>query len=148
LLASPTPVIPDVEETLRMLFEMPVRSTICLPSEINAALAQYYPRDAVQLVRKKDGTTAAVSSAPKAKASAASADPVNDEPLSDEEKKNRLMSTVMAFNFSVMAITLGLFFLKIPRGLVNHWAQFPVLGLAGVLVVGIAAFLVWNKLSR
>lgn len=145
LLASPKPVNPDVEEELRMVFEMPVRSTICVPAEINAAIAQYYPRDAVQLVRKSDGTTAAAPGKTKP-ASVEAAEPV--EPLSDEEKKNRFQMTLVAFNFSVMAVCFGCYYMKIPRQLVNHWLQFPILGTLGVIVGGIVAYMTWKKHSR
>ena len=48
ILASPEPLGIDVEDELRMLFEMPVSYAICTPQQINAAIAKYYPRDAVQ----------------------------------------------------------------------------------------------------
>jgi hypothetical protein len=147
LLASPKPVNPDVEEELRMIFEMPVRSTICVPAEINAAIAKYYPRDAVQLVRRKDGSTTSAA-APKTAKSSAAANAEPAEPMNDEEKKNRLMNTIVAFNFSVMLVCFGLYLLKFPRGLQNHWLQFPVLALLGILVGGIAAFITWRKMTR
>ncbi|HBT78528.1 MAG TPA: hypothetical protein DEB39_16765, partial [Planctomycetaceae bacterium] len=55
ILASPKPVNPDVEEELRMIFEMPVRCAICTPAQINTAIARYYPKDAVQLMARKTG---------------------------------------------------------------------------------------------
>jgi len=146
LLASPKPVNPDVEEELRMTFDMPVRSTICVPAEINAAITKYYPRDAVQL-RKKDGSAATPKGTP-AKSSGETVKAKSVEPMNDEEKKNRLMNTIVAFNFSVMIICFGLFYLKIPRGLQNHWLQFPVLALIGIFVGGVAAFITWKKLTR
>ena len=48
ILASPEPIGIDVEDELRMLFDMPVRCAICLPQQVNYAIAKYYPRDAVQ----------------------------------------------------------------------------------------------------
>ncbi|MDR0611393.1 MAG: general secretion pathway protein GspE [Planctomycetaceae bacterium] len=148
LLASPKPVNPDVEEELRMIFDMPVRSTICVPAEINTAIAKYYPRDAVQLIRKTDGSTAAAKGtpAPSSKSSAAKSESV--EPMSDEEKKNRLMNSIVVFNFSVMIVCVGLYFLNFPRALQNHWLQFPVLALLGVIVGGIAALFTWKKFTR
>ncbi|MDR2115986.1 MAG: hypothetical protein LBP87_06365 [Planctomycetaceae bacterium] len=149
LLASPKPVNPDVEEELRMVFEMPVRSTICVPAEVNAAIAKYYPRDAVQLVRKTDGSTAAVKGTSAAKTTKNSkANSEIAEPMNDEEKKNRLMNSIVAFNFSVMVICIGFFYLHIPPGLHNHWLQFPVLGLIGVIVGSIAALITWKKFTR
>lgn len=146
LLASPKPVNPDVEEELRMVFDMPVRSTICTPAEINAAIAKYYPRDAVQLVRKSDGSTVAASSGQPSKSSGSSRAP--DEPMSAEEKKNRLQTTIVSFNFSAMIVCFGLYYANFPRALQNTWLQFPVIALAGVLVGGTAALIAWKKLSR
>lgn len=149
LLASPKPVNPDVEEELRMVLDMPVRSTICVPAEINAAITKYYPRDAVQLVRKTDGSTAAVKgTSSKSSKNSKENQEIAEEPMNDEEKKNRLMNSIVAFNFSVMIVCVGLFYLKIPRGLYNHWLQFPVLGLIGIIIGGIAALITWKKFTR
>lgn len=147
LLASPKPVNPDVEEELRMVFGMPVRSTICTPAEINAAIAKYYPRDAVQLVRKSDGSTVTASSGQSSKSSGSSGASSN-EPMSAEEKKNRLQTTIVAFNFSAMVVCFGLYYAQFPKSLQNSWLQFPVIALAGVIVGGTAAFIAWKKLSR
>ncbi len=149
LLASPKPVDPDIEEGLRMLFEKPVRSTICIPSEVNAALAKYYPRDAVQLVRRQDGSTAPAAT-PKAKSAREAVEPVSIEPMSEEEKKNRLMSTVMAFNFTGMVVYFGLNFLKIIPGLDAKpvLIQMIALGIPGILAGSVAAFVVWKKYTR
>lgn len=44
LMASPSPLIPDVEEELRLRMEMPVRTVLCTPAQINEAIAQFFPR--------------------------------------------------------------------------------------------------------
>lgn len=147
LLASPKPVNPDVEEELRMVFEMPVRSTICTPADINAAIAKYYPRDAVQLVRKSDGTTASAGPA-KSKDSSTSTESEPARNLSEEEKKSRLQTTIVAFNFTVMLTCFVLYFLNFPRQLHNHWLQFPFFILMGAIIGGAVAFFTWKKLSR
>ncbi|HYW78183.1 MAG TPA: hypothetical protein VE890_01355, partial [Thermoguttaceae bacterium] len=46
LMASPNPLIPDVEEELRLRFEMPIRSVLCTAASINTVIAEHYPRDA------------------------------------------------------------------------------------------------------
>jgi hypothetical protein len=151
LLASPKPVNPDVEEELRMVFDMPVRSTICVPAEINAAIAKYYPRDAVQLVRKTDGSTAVVKgTSAKSEKSAKNSNANSEiaEPMNDEEKKNRLMNSIVVFNFTVTIVCVGLYYFEIPRGLHNNWLQFPVLGLIGFIAGSIAALFTWKKFTR
>ena len=145
LLTSPRPVNPDVEEELRMLFGMPVRSTICTQAEISAAIAKYYPRDAVQLVRKQGGGTTTVAAQPAAaKSKAAQVESI--EPMTDEEKKNRLMMTVLAFNLPAMGIFFGGPYTGFLRG--QSAFEIAVLTIGGLLAGGIAAFITWNKLSR
>ena len=100
ILASPRPVSPDVEEELRMLFEMPVRSAICTQAQVNAAIAKYYPKDAVQFVAQKGGGMQA--------ATTAAGTPVVAGPETAEEKKQRIMKVVAAAGFTVMAIGVGM----------------------------------------
>ena len=45
LMASPTPIVPDVEEELRLRLGMPVRSVLCTPAAINKMIASFYPHD-------------------------------------------------------------------------------------------------------
>ena len=40
ILASPEPISLDVEDELRLLFDLPVRCAICTPTQINAAIAK------------------------------------------------------------------------------------------------------------
>jgi len=145
LLTSPRPVNPDVEEELRMLFGMPVRSTICTQAEISAAIAKYYPRDAVQLVRKQGGDTSTVTAQPAATKPKAA--PVESSgPMSEEEKKNRLMMTIIAFNFPAMGVFFGVPYTGLLRG--QSIIEVSVLTVCGLLAGGVAAFVTWNKLSR
>jgi hypothetical protein len=146
LLASPRLVNPDVEEELRMVFEMPVRSTICTPAEANAAIAKYYPRDAVQLIKKKDGTTTAVKQTKTAKKRE---DEEEREPMSDEEKKNRLMNAIVAFNFTTMVVCFGLYYFVFSPSFRNSfWTMIPTLILAAAVFGGTAAFITWKKSTK
>jgi len=104
ILASPEPIGVDVEDELRMLFEMPVRCAICMPQQVNAAIAKHYPRDAVQQIVKKapsGETTVAPKSKPKAKKSGGGVE------LSQAAKKNRVKLSIVCFNFGVMVGALG-----------------------------------------
>ena len=56
LMASPNPLIPDVEEDLRLRFGKVIRTVLCTPGDINDLVTKYYPRDAV--------TAAAATKAP------------------------------------------------------------------------------------
>ena len=54
LMASPNPLAPDVEEELRLRFSLPVRTVLCTPAGVNAAVAKYYPRDAMRARRSDE----------------------------------------------------------------------------------------------
>lgn len=146
LLASPKPVNLDVEEELRMVFEMPVRSTICTPAEANAAIAKYYPRDAVQLIRKSDGTVAAgATSKSTQSAKSDSSEPARE--LSDEEKKNRLQTTIVAFNFSFMIACFAFYYFALPVSFRASIFQYPLVALIGAIAGVPVALFTWKKLS-
>ena len=131
LLAATKPVIPDVEEELRMIFNLPVRCAICTPAELNDAITKYFPRGTSQIIkaeRNKISTPQQSTQQPKPRA-----------PMDDEQKKNRLLLSFVAFNFSVSFVCFALYYLRFP------WHQFTLLG----IVVGVAAaFVMWKKMSR
>ncbi|MCL2347388.1 MAG: hypothetical protein FWC50_03920 [Planctomycetaceae bacterium] len=160
ILASPSPVNPDVEQELRMLFDMPVRSAICVPTQVNDAIAKYYPKDAKQFVARDGGTaksaadTAAdaienasgtVKQKPKKEAKAK---PVREPsaPASEEAIKNRNLGTIIAFNLSVMG-TVGTMYYGLGMGVRNPNQLFVVIP-AGLLVGGIVAGLTFFFLSK
>jgi len=161
ILASPTPVNPDVEEELRVLFEMPVRCAICTPAQINEAISKYYPKDAVQMVIKsgtkatakpativqeKNASTKAEKPVPekKKKEKPAKKELEIKEPLSEEEAKLRQQSTILAFCFSMMIIGGGSFAL----GYGTSMAQIVGILGSGLVVGGIAAGVAWKVLSK
>ncbi|MDR2169935.1 MAG: hypothetical protein LBP59_07330 [Planctomycetaceae bacterium] len=153
LIASPKPVNPDVEEELRMIFEVPVRSTICTVAEVNAAIAKYYPKNAVQLIRKNDGTNAAATKTPQQKQTQTktTTKTINETPvtpMSDEDKKKRFQTTLVVFNFTVMLICVTLVTTNIPPLSKNTFLQLVVDGSIGVIVGLITGFITWNKLSK
>ncbi len=99
LVASPNPLVPDIEEELRLRFEMPVRTVLCTASGINAAVAKYYPRDAV--------APAAVPSASSKPASKPAAKKRERAPGSREGKTaQRSKIAFVAFNSVVMLYVL------------------------------------------
>ena len=46
LMASPTPLSPEVEEELRLRLQLPVRSVLCTPADIHSVIERYYSRQA------------------------------------------------------------------------------------------------------
>ena len=161
LLASPTPINPDVEQELRMLFDMPIRSVICVPSQVNDAIAKYYPKDAKQFVAKGgDAASSAMSAADVLEQAAldrkarltqkkekkpvekAPEEPVG--PLSDEAAKQRMQYTIMAFNLSVMLI-MALFYFGIGM---TDTTKTVLAVVSAVLAGGIAAGTTFYLFSR
>lgn len=149
ILASPVPLSLDVEEQLRVLFDMPIRSAICTPAQVNAAIAKYYPRDAVQQVvrpaaakdekKKKDKKDDSGEAEPvKVKKRRAAA------PLTAQGKKNRALIAVMAFCFSMMIGFVGKSLLDSNSTMVER--IIPALVLAAVAVP--TAWLIGTKIGE
>jgi hypothetical protein len=99
LVASTSPLVPDVEEELRLRFGMPVRTALCTAAGINAMLAKYFPHDAggpVVVPAQKGGQAAVAPQPVKILA-----------PLSPDELSKRCTTTaIVAFNVSVVACIL------------------------------------------
>lgn len=120
ILASPAPVSLDVEDELRLIFEMPVRCAICTPAQVNAAITKYYPRDAVQRLAPRESSkeSAAPPVAPKGKGKVKKERTEKPKrtvepktPLSTAAKKNRFKIAIVAFNFAFMATAFARFFM-------------------------------------
>ena len=104
LMASPTPLVPDVEEELRLRFEMPVRTVLCTPSQINEAIADFFPRDAPDpgpvSSKKKKGQEKKGKGKGADKASKPAKE--DSEALSAEEfKKRRTVGSTIALNVTL-----------------------------------------------
>lgn len=126
ILASPTPLSLDVENDLQMLFNMPIKSAICTPAQVNAAIAKYYPRDAVQVHvnRSRDDAQEAVSASAQEEANEDAGSSKDGQKKKDKKAKSkkpalskaattkRLKLTLIAINFTVMF----LFFFKFIAG--------------------------------
>ena len=138
LLATTKPVIPDVADELRMIFNLPVRCVICTPTELSAAISKYYPRGATRMVQAEQGKV------PLSQQSAKK--PKSVEPMSDEDKRDRFLKTLATFNFTVAFVYFAASFLPVPRIIAN---LSPVmLLLFGAIVGVVAASVMWKNLSR
>ncbi|MGL4942174.1 MAG: hypothetical protein ACRC46_03165 [Thermoguttaceae bacterium] len=143
ILASPKPVSPDVEENLRMIFEMPVRCALCTTAQVNAAIAKYYPRDAVQVIAQRGKSDASAPTAKKKAASTSSAAArTSSEPVSPEVQKQRLQTVLAAGAFGVMVVSVG-------GSLTGHAVSlgmmfYPAALLAGAVIAGVT----WVVVNR
>ena len=108
LMASPKPLRPDVEDDLRLRFEMPVRTVICTASAINAAVNEHYPKSAAAAELASGAEAApAKKSAPRddddeGEPAAASADDDSDE------GNNALIFTVGAYLVAMFSLMFTL----------------------------------------
>ena len=132
LMASPVPIVPDVEEELRLRLGMPVGSVLCTPAAMNKMITKFYPHDGPALApvqaeepakKKKEKKEKAVEKPPA-------------EPLTAEERtKRRTMATIMAFNIPVVAYVLYQYMVV---GMVTEpvWVILKA-GFLGLVVAGI-----------
>ena len=126
LMASPNPLIPDVEEELRLRFNMPVRTVLCTPASINTVVARYYPRDA-----------AALPAATAPKKPAAQKAPQQQEPLSplsrEEKLKRHGMFALIGFNLTVILCMISLVILRGGLSALGRW-DFAITVLLAIVV--------------
>jgi hypothetical protein len=140
LMASPNPLIPDVEEELRLRFSMPVRTVLCTAAGINTMVAKYYPRDAV-------GAAPAAAPVKKpAPTKPARREEEPSEPGSREEKlKRHGMFALVGFNVTVMLCVIVLVVL---RGSLSNWEMLDfVITVVLALIVGGATFGIVSRLN-
>jgi len=138
LMASPNPLIPDVEEELRLRFNMPVRTVLCTPASINNVVAKYYPRDAV--------AAAPVAAAPKKPAAKAAPRKEPSQPLSRDEKiKRHGMFAVIGFNVTVILCVIV--FVSLRGGLVRLGVWDFVITILLGLVVAAATFGITTRMD-
>lgn len=101
LVASPHPLVPEVEENLRLLLGMPVRTVLCTAGAANQLVAEHFPRDRVGPPMGSRPKAAAKPSAP-----AAPPKPAREKVyLTREEKfRRRAMFGMIAFNLTVILL--------------------------------------------
>ncbi len=135
LMASPNPLIPDVEDDLRLRLGMPVRTVLCTPVSLNKAIAKYYPREGVPVA------------APGAPAPPGAAEPAAAPPsrkyLSLEEKiKQRTQVSLITFN-AVVILYMVYRLLTSEFDLATYGVAFFWALLLGLIAGGIAFGVTW-----
>ena len=112
VLASPEQLSIDVEDELRMIFDMPVSCAICTPQQINAAIAKYYPRDAVQQIYRAPSDESEPTEKSKKKQKEEKPQTVKKQKaetveLTEAAKKNRVKLALVCFNFAFLLGAAG-----------------------------------------
>ncbi|MGD9125828.1 MAG: general secretion pathway protein GspE [Planctomycetia bacterium] len=149
LMASPNPLIPDVEEDLRLRFSRTIRTVLCTPSSINNAVTKYYTGDAPATAAAPPPPAAAEATPtkkekktkekkPKEKKAKASA---NDTDLT----KQRLKFGALGFNMGVIFTVVLIIILQ--GGIDRIGINSIVIAVFVGLLTGIAGFFVGPKLQ-
>jgi MshEN domain len=112
LMATPNPLLPEVEDELRLRLGYPVRTVLCTASGINDAVAKYYPKEAAAAQMAAGGGAgsmqpAAVTAATPAAGQAAEAAPQ----LSREERKAEQRKYMMLAGFGTFPVCMLLLWL-------------------------------------
>ena len=158
LMASPNPSIPEIEEELRLRIGMPVRTVLCTPAEVNAAVAKYYPKEALaaQMAAGVASGTAPASVVTPANKAAKAANDENEEqaPTADKEtmKKRRQMGAGLGFMWGFIGLMLCRYVL-LSTSRVKSWGLSSNLTLFGValglgLVLAAVGFIVGGMIKR
>lgn len=155
LLACVNHINHDLEDELRLRFNMPVRSVLAAPQAIHQAIAKYYSADAQKAreAAKDEAAAAAPASEKKDKTKAAKAkkvEPVKKEkvqrrgPKTPEERKNDLMTGIVCINFSAVAAYLLDAFVVTPNAFFDTWTYVLFIGIPGITALVVSQTL-WKK---
>ncbi|HWB14329.1 MAG TPA: hypothetical protein VG826_34200 [Pirellulales bacterium] len=146
LMMAPHMLPPEIEDLLRLRFDMPVRLVMATPGHLNEVINKYYSRDAAkaELASGPPKVADAKATAKQADSQAQNAykAPTSIYSLSPEEraalKKKRLMTSLMVCNFTGIGVIVGL------SVFTNYMLQHPVLGyLSGFVSGGVAFAVTW-----
>lgn len=137
IIAAASPLIPDVEEELRLRLGKPVRTVLCRPASLNEAIAKYYPRDMPYQpiprgAASKPAATPAVASAP------ASEQPPTLAPGADKVRQSALYA-IIAFNFGVILAVLTQAILS-PTALYRFATTAIIAVAVGLVAAGVTFF--------
>lgn len=127
LMASPNPLTPDVEETLRMKTGMAVRTVLCTPTSINDIINKYYTKEMAQAEMAASASGQAAPAEKKDEKAAPTGPPAN--PL-----KMRLVVGVVAF-----AAAFGV------SHYVFYWQRTSALALGAVVGIGLVGLMMAKK---
>ncbi|MCS7238142.1 MAG: hypothetical protein NZ899_07730 [Thermoguttaceae bacterium] len=131
IVAAANPLIPDVEEELRLRLGKAIRTVLCRPASLNEAIAKYYPRDLpYQPVARQAAARPASAPAPE---TAPAPEPTPKAPAGGEGVRQSALYAIIAFNMGVVLAVLG-------QMIINPAAQYRFATTAIVAVaVGLVA---------
>lgn len=136
MVAAPEPIIPDVEEELRLRTGMPVRTVICAPASINEAVQKYYPRDGGQAAAAAQAAAGGATPAAAAKPARASSGP-----MSEEDKKQQMQLSLIGGGWGMIGTALLLWYFE---WVTSIFVFVPIAVVVGALV-GLGIFFAMKK---
>ena len=112
LMATPNPLLPEVEDELRLRLGHPVRTVLCTAAGINEAVAKYYPKEAAAAQMAAGGGAGSMQPTAVAAATSAASKPAEAAPrLSREERKAEQRKFMMLAGFGTFPICMLLLML-------------------------------------
>lgn len=121
LMATPNPLLPDVEEELRLRIGMPVRTLLCTSGQMNETIAKYYPKEAAA------AEMAAKSVAAKPAATDAAAAPALTPAEIAEAQKQAKQFALIGWCLGFMLAMVG-FYLTVNKPTMMQGMMFAVPG--------------------
>lgn len=150
LMASPNPLVPEVEEELRLRLGMPIRTVLCTPADVNAAVAKYYPKEAAAAQMAAGGGAgpkmgAATATKKKKEKAAKSADAEEEEveaaePMDPAERKKRQqLFAILSACLTVMPLFVIYSTTSVFKsiGMDKMFIAYPAILVAGGIAAGI-----------
>ena len=116
LMASPNPLDPDVEEELRLRFNMPIRSVLCTPANVNEVIAKYFPRDAAVPIQRQRCQSLRWPTLQRRHSPRCRPLPQPAGPFTPEKAKQRRDLTIVAFNLGGMVSIFAMEMFTAPGG--------------------------------
>jgi MshEN domain len=148
LMASPNPLVGDVEDDLRLRLEKTIRTVICTPASINEAVAKYFPPDAPQPPTPKAGKKAKAKPKKEKKAkpekSEDSATPEESPMTTAAQKKQQKLMAAVGFNMGIILTIMGMSLFGQPGSF--SITDYLIALIAG-LVMGVVGYIIGPKIS-
>ena len=148
LMASPNPLVGDVEDDLRLRLEKTIRTVICTPASINEAVAKYFPPDAPQPAAP---VTANKSKAKPKKQKKSKPEPdenlkaAEESPMTTaEQKKQQKLIAAVGFNMGIILTVMGMSLFGQPGSF--SMADYLMALIVG-LVMGVIGYIVGPNIS-
>jgi len=145
LMASPNPLVPEVEEELRLRLGMPIRTVLCTPIDVHAAVDKHYPKEAAAAQMAAGGGAGPNMAAKKKTKKAAKSEDAEEEeaaaPLDPADRKKRqqlfavLFGCLTAFPLFMLNVAMPKVFASV--GLKGVMLVYPVVLVAGIVMAGI-----------